>query len=339
MPAFVNQLTTGVIRKTPLGPVTLNQMQQNAEVIDTLALAEHFAAGSHNALEVPWVLGAINSGTTGYLFDTAYGGGTLARPATGRVTCSVVSGVIGTATGVAGTAVPAASVIANVNDSAIVTYPHVVEAELVSATSVELRTRYMSSTLGVFGNSWSTVAVGVDLAVHAQKQPRSLSLLASRLTKSRRDFLTEQATDWNALVGNQGIIRKCLSLEHTGVGEHLVDRIAKAWGWFRPSTGPAFSITASQGVKTVTWISTGVVEVELDNKLALSSANLGACFPAAQPASADELVIVNGRVHSAGTVGVAAAKFRFYIYQYSVAEGIWRRADRSFSASMFGRPA
>lgn len=339
MPTFVNHLSTGVIRKTPLGPVTLNQMQQNAEVIDALALGEHFAVGGHNALEVPWVLGAISSGTTGYLFDTTYGGTTLARPATGRVTCSVASGVIGTATGVAGSAVPAASVLANVSDAAIATYPHVVEAELVSATSIELRTRYMTSTLGSLGNAWSTVAVGVDLAVHAQKQPRSTSLLASRLTKSRRDFLTEQATDWNALVQNQGYLRKCLSLEHTSAGEHLVDRIAKAWGWFKPAAGPSFSIISSQGVKAVTWISTGVVEVELDNKLALSSANLGACFPQAQPASADELVIVNGRVHSAGTAGVAAAKFRFYIYQYSVGEDIWRRADRSFSAVMFGRPA
>lgn len=329
MTDFVDQPPTKV-RKDPLGPVTLNQAHANVEVIDGLVLAEHFNDGQHNALEVPWVLGAIDSGTTGYLFDTAYGGGTIARPATGRATISVISGVVPEVIGAAGTDVAAAAVFANVSDGAIATYPHVIEAEMMSPTSLEVRTRYMSSTLGSPGNSWAAVAVGVDVALHAQKQPTDASLLASHLTKVRRDFLTEQATDWNALVGNQSILRKALSLEHAIDGAHNVDRIAKAWGWFKPSAGPAFSIVVSQGVTSVSRISAGVVEVTISKTL--SSTALAACFPQAQPASADELVIINGRC-------TATNKFRFYIYVYSVAENKWTRDDRSFSAPMFGRPA
>jgi hypothetical protein len=324
---YVDQPATKV-RKDPLGPVTLNQAHVNIEAIDALVLREHFDDGQHNALEVPWIVGHITSGTTGYLFDTAYGGGTIARPATGRVTLSAASGVIGT-TEFDGASVPAASVMANVNDAQIVNFPHVIEAEAVSATSIELRTRVMTSTLGSPGNSWSDTAVAVNVAVHAQQQPRDVSLLASHVLKRRRDFLTQGATDWNALAQNQGTVRKALSLEHTSAGVHNVNRIAKASGWFRPSSGPAFSIVVSHGVSSVSRISAGVVEVTLSS--ALSSTDLAACFPQAQPASADELVIVNGRCTS-------TTKFRFYIYVYSVAEDKWTRDDRSFTAAFFGQP-
>lgn len=328
MSSFVDHLTTGVIRKSPLGPATVNQLQENIETIDGLFLSEHFASGKHNAPEVPWVLGAVDAGTTGSLFDTAYGGGTIARPAVGRLTVSVASGVVGLVIGSAGTNVPAASVIANVNDAAIATFPHVVEAEMISATSVELRTRYMTSALGAVGNAWSAVAVGTDLALHAQKQTSDLSVLTSHSLKVRRDFLTDQATDWNALAQNQGLVQKALALEHAIDGSHKSDRIAKATGWFKPIAGPAFSIVVSKGVASVSRISAGVVEVTLST--AISSTALAACFPQAQPATADELVIVNGRCTS-------TTKFRFYIYVYSVSENKWTRDDRSFYAPMFGR--
>jgi len=326
MPSYVDQPGTKV-RNDPLGPITINQAQQNTEVIDGLVLSEHFSDGQHNALEVPWVLGHINSGTTGSLFNTTYGGGTIARPATGRVTLNVASGVIGTIFDAEGALVPGAVVMANASDSAAASAPHVIEAELVSATSVELRTRYLTSTLGSPGNAWSTVAVGVDVAVHAQKQTPDDSNLVSRLSKRRRDFLTEQATDWNALVTNQGIVRKALALEHDAAGEHSVNRIAKAAGWFTPVAGPSFSKSFDKGVSAVSRVSTGVIEVTI--AATLGSTNLAACFAQAQPSSENELVLINGYCTS-------TTKFRFYVYVYSVAENKWDRADRPFSAVMFG---
>lgn len=325
------------MRKDPLGPVTLNQAHENTGVINGLVLREHFSDGQHNALEVPWILGHITSGTTGSLFDTAFGGGTIARPATGRVTVSAVSGVVGTIDTPNAAASPAACVIANVSDAAIATYPHVIEAEMVSATSIELRTRYMTSTLGSPGNAWSDVAVAVDVAVHAQKQPVDASTLSSHLTKVRRDFLTEQATDWNALVGNQGKVRKALSLEHvpdetltTFPGDHLVNRIAKASGLFVPTSGTTFGSIVAKGC-VVAWVSAGIVEVTL-TEYTLSSTSLAACFCQAQPTDENTLVIISGRCTS-------TTKFRFYTYVYSVAENKWSRGDYPFFATMFGTPA
>lgn len=327
MPSFVDQPATKV-RKDPLGPVTLNQAQANIEEIDRLARVEHFDDGQHNALEVPWVLGHVDGGgTTGYLFDTTYGGGTITRPSTGLVRVSAAAGVIGTEIDADGDDVPAAAVLANVGDSSVATYPHVTEVEMLSTTTAEVRTWRMTSAVGSPGNTWALAAVGTDVAIHAQKQPIDASLLVSHALKQRRDFLTEAATDWNALATNQGIVRKALSLEHDSAGAHNVNRIAKASGWFRPSSGPSFTAVASHGVDSVSRISAGVIEVKLPK--AFGSSNLAACFPQLQPSSTGEIAIVNGYYY-------ASATFRFYIYVFSVAENKWARDDRPFFAAMFG---
>lgn len=340
MADFVEQ-PSSKSRNDPLGPVTLNQAQSNIEVVNDRFLREHFANGEHNALEVPWIVGHITSGTTGYLFDTGFGGGTIARPATGRVTLDAVAGVIGTIDTPTTTSAPAASIIANVSDADIANKPYVVEAELVSATSIELRTRYLSTALGSPGsNTWSTVAAAVDVAVHAQKRPVDSSALGSHLLKQRRDYLTNQSSDWNALVQNQGTVRAALSLEHvpdetltTFPGDHLVDRIAKASGLFVPAAGPTYSAAYSKGTGSVSRISTGIIEVSL-NEYTFASSDLAACFAQAQPEILGELVIINGRCTAAGT-------FRFYIYAWDSdpLKLYWYRADRAFYASMFARPA
>lgn len=327
MPWFVPQYPSKV-RKDPLGPITINQAHANAEAIDGLALSEHSSDGQHNALEVPWALGHVDSGTTGSLFDNVYGGASIARPATGAATVSIASGVVGAAVVAAdGTTAPAAAIIANVSDADVATAPHIITTEVISATSIKTRVRRCDSTLGSPGNSWSDQIRAFDLCVHAAKKAQSSSLLIARILKQRRDFLTEVATDWSALVKNQGILRKALMLEHLSGGEHSVGRVAKAVGWFRPTTGPAFADSLSEGVSAVALVSTGVVEVTIRNTL--SSTSAAACFPQAQPASDGEIIVINGRCHS-------TSKFRFYIYRYSISENKWDRADRPFFAAMYG---
>lgn len=330
MPTFpyVDQRTF-MGRGDPLGPALLNQAHVNIAAIDDLARIEHFSDGQHNALEVPWVLGHMDDAATpvGYLFDTAYGGGTLGRPATGRYTCSVVAGVI--PTGLDGDLL--AALMANVSDNAIETKPHTITAEYVSATSMQFRVRSLSlsSALGA-GNAWEDVNRDIDIGVHAPAKTAYASLLASRLLKQRRDYLTEAATDWSSLVGNQGIARKAATLEHTSAGLHNVNRIAKAAVWAR-WTGAALAIDAQQGVKTVSCrrVSTGVTEIVMDDNF--TSLNTMACFPEVQPATTSELVVINGR--GFGT-GAGTSTFRFYCYAYS--GGNWARADRTFFAPMFG---
>lgn len=328
MPSFpyVEQLNT-MGRDDVLGPSLLNQAHVNVAAIDDVQRIEHFADGQHNAVEIPWVLGHMDDAATptGYLFDTAYGGGTLARPATGRYTVSVVSGVISSNL----SSVLQASVMANVADAAIEAKPHTITAEYVSATSMQFRVRELSSALGA-GNSWADVNRDIDVGVHALPQPADASLLASYLLKQRREFLTEAATDWNSLVSNQGVARKAALLEHTSAGTHLVNRIAKGAVWARWN-GASQVIDASQGVASISRLSQGVVEVTMSDNY--PAATTMACFPEVQPSTTSELVIINGRGFTAGGAP-GTSTFRFYIYAYS--GGNWARADRTFFASMFG---
>lgn len=324
MPQFPYAKLLTKARKDPLGAPSVNQLQLNALALDELARVEHFADGQHNALEIPWVLGHMDDGATptGYLFDTAFGGGTLARPATGRYTCSVVSGVI--PSDVDGNLLYSA--MANVSDSAIESKPHTITVEAVSATSFQYRVRQLSSALGA-GDTWADQNRDIDIGIHSLAKAADTSLLGAYREKRRREKLTEVATDWNALVQNQGIIRKASLLEHTSAGEHSLNRIAKGVGWFDYSAG--YSMADERNLTSVTGLSTGVVEVVMDANF--TSTNNMACFPEVQPATPEELVIINGRGFA---TGAGTSAFRFYIYAFDGTN--WARADRSFFASMFG---
>lgn len=321
---YVNQVTF-MGRNDPLGPTLVNQAQANIAAIDDVARIEHFSSGKHNALEVPWVLGHLDDAATptGYLFDTAYGGGTLARPATGRYTVSVVAGVISTSLGGS----LQASVMANVADAAIEAKPHTITTEYVSATSMQFRVRELSSALGA-GNAWADVNRDIDIGVHALSQDASADLIASATLKQRRGFLTDAATDWNALVGNQGVVRKAALVEHTSAGLHSANRIAKGVVWARWN-GASQVIDADEGVASISRLSAGVVEVTMDANF--SALTTMACFPEVQPATPAELIIINGRGFA---TGAGTSTFRFYTYAYS--GGNWARADRTFFAAMFG---
>lgn len=312
-------------RKDPLGPGTVNQLQANAEEIDELARAEHLSDGKHNAQEIPWVLGHMVDGAppVGHLFDTAYGGGTLARPGTGEYTLNVVAGVI--PSNAAGNFL--ASILANAADTGIEAKPHVITSEIVSATSVKLRVEHLTSALGA-GDAWAAVNRDVDVAIHAPAQTHDESLLLPYTLKRRRNFLTEVATDWSALVQNQGIVRKAALLEHTSSGRHLLNRIAKGVGFFTYAP-TAYTNAWSEKVASVARISQGVVEVVMSDNF--TSTNTMACFPEVQPATTAELVIINGRGFA---TGAGTSAFRFYIYAFDGTN--WNRADRTFSAAMFG---
>lgn len=326
MPSFPFVTAPAVTgRKQPLGASWLNRLHSNVEALDEAWRVEHFADGQHNALEVPWLLAHLDDGSppTGYLIDTTYGGGTLARPATGAYTCSVVSGVIPSNSN--GDLL--AAVLANVSDTAIEAKPHTITYELVSATSLKLRVRELSSALGA-GNTWADVNRDIDFALHAPAQPQDPSGLFSRTLKQRGNYLTEAATDWNALVQNFGIVKAAAALEHDSVGNHNVNRIAKAVGIFSyaPTT---YTISFDEGVASVSRSSTGVVEVTMSANF--SSTNTMACFAEVQCATPNELCVINGRGFA---TGAGTSTFRFYIYAYDGTN--WNFADRSFTAVMYG---
>ena len=326
------------VRRSPLGPTTINQLHANAEALDSIQRIEHLTSasaslnGKHNAVEVPWVLGHIDdtpaSGSpftpTGYLFDTTFGGTTLNRPATGRYTCSIVSGVIPTA--LDGTTLQH-STMANVSDAAIEVKPQTITMEAVSATSFQFRVRELSSALGA-GNVWADVNRDIDFGIHAPARAVPATRLTAYSNKQRRGFLTEDANDWNSIVENQGLIRAASLVEHTAAGLHSANRIAKAVVWVN-WTGAAYAITATQGVASVLKSSLGIVDITMsDNFPALTTM---ACFPEVQSSTLNELAIINGR--GFGT-GAGTSKFRFCMYAYS--GGNWARVDRTFFGVLYG---
>lgn len=313
------------VRKDPLGHATLNQLHQNIAALDEVARVEHLSDGQHNATEIPWVLGHVVDGSppTGYLFDTAFGGGTLARPATGSYTVNAVGGVVEDEDGT-----PLYSAMANVAGTAIEAKPHTITVEAVSTTSLKLRIRELSSALGA-GNTWVDANRNFDFGLHSLAEDGSSSLLLPSTLLTREDYLTDEATSWNALVANHGTVRGASLLEHTSAGEHNVNRIAKGVVWVKLQSGPTYTTTFSEGVSSVTRLSTGVVEVLMSDTYAATTDM--ACFPEVQPGTLDDLCIINGRGFASGA-GTSA--FRFYIYAYS--GGNWARADRSFFAAMFG---
>ncbi len=326
MPTFpyVDQRTF-IARDDALGHSFINQMHINIEAIDAVARLEHLNTGSHNALEVPWILGHMADGATptGYLFDTAFGGATLGRPATGAYTVNAVAGVVSSDLN----SNLIYSAMGNVADAAIESKPHTITVEAVSATSFKFRVRELSSALGA-GNTWADVNRNIDVGIHAQQQDASATLLASYSLKQRRDFLTQAATDWNSIVSNQGVARKAALLEHTSAGLHSANRIAKGVAWTR-WTGAAQVMDVKDGCASISRISQGVVEIIMDGNF--SATTTMACFPEPQGSSAGELVITNGRGFA---TGAGSSAFRFYTYAY--AGGNWARADRSFFAAMFG---
>lgn len=327
MPLFPYvQQGSSFARRDPLGPSTVNQAHENIRAIDVLAAVEHLSDGTHNAPEIPWVLGHLEDGSppTGYLFNTGYGGGTLARPATGEYTVSVVSGVM--PVGLDGSTL-LSSIMANVSREQIANVPHTITAEVVSATSLKFRVRSLTSALGA-GNTWADTNGHIDVGLHSLAVGYDGSLLLPYELKQRRSFLTEEATDWNALVQNQGIIRNAALAEHASDGTHNVDRIAKAVAWV-DWDGASYSLAVSEGVSSISRISTGIVQLTL--QVDFTSQTSAACFPEVQPSLTSELAVINGRCNNSG---VGTTTFIVYIYAYDGTN--WNRADRSFFIPMFG---
>jgi hypothetical protein len=305
-----------VSRGHPLGPVRVNQLQESVRAMDDLQRVEHFADGQHNALEVPWVLGHVD-GTTGYLLDTTYGGGTITNPGTGAYTVSVAGGVLPTRWD--------AAVLLNVSDIAIEAKPHLICWEDdVSNVAIPLRIKELSSALGA-GNTWADVNRDFDIAIHGPPQAVDTSAMLASTAKFKRSFLTDAATDWNALVENQAVSRAASLLEHDTDGLHVVNRIAKAVWWGKPTTGPSMVTVASEGIDSITYGGAGVVTLTLSRTMA--SVNQIAVFPEVQPASGDDLVIVNARALSSSTV-------RLYTYAFDGTN--WGRDNRSLFCAVFG---
>lgn len=312
------------VRKEPLGPVSLNQLKANVEALQSLMLYEHTDAGKHNALEVPRLAGCNTWSSPNY---THYYNGDYYTSANniapGQVDLTLASG---------GFTLPYVTAIAACCDDDVVNKPWMVNVYIVSATSVSVYVSKLSSALGA-GNTWAAADGAFSLALHSPAVAATPSLIAMS-NKQRRDWLTEESTDWNSLVGAQGQLRAKALAKHTSAGEHSDPLISKEyvhasfdgkpWG---PTPGATTYTIEAGNVSAVTYVSGGVAEITTTTTYSATTAMFA--FPEIIPADETELYVINYRP-------TATNKVRVYMYQYDFTADTWARVNMDFFVSIHG---
>ncbi len=327
--AFVPMSTLIKTRGSPIGYASLNQIRQNVLEVEQLRSIEHLANGKHNARETPWVIGHIN-GTTGYMFDTAYGGGTITQPATGTTAISMVSGVVPSVLTPSAGLQWDGQVLANVSDADVANTPHLIGVEVVSATSIRTYVKRFTGALGVAGNTWADVDREHDVAFFGPAVDESPVSPETFNRFSAGQYLFDEPEYWQAIARDQHALKSRI-VEHRDDGSHWTPRVPFAQGWFYPTPlgGPYTGYSASsdaQGIASVVRNSTGVVTITTTRSV--SSVNLAVCFPQGIQGASTEVIIVNGRCVGTNT-------FMFYVYVGEPGKA-WKRDDRTFSVSIFG---
>lgn len=319
MPLFPFANMVARVRKDPLGPVTFNQLARNIEAVQALAATEHDAAGLHNALEVPRIMGrSVWGGATytDYLYsDTTYYTSS-SNPAVGEVDFVTSS---------SGFTLPYVVPMACCCDEDVLNKPWMVNVELVSASSVKVYLSKLSSALGA-GNAWAAADGSFSLALHSLPVA-TLPALSTITSKQRRGFLTEGVTDWNAIVAAQGSTRALALVEHDSSGNHDTSIIAREYAHVSyDSVGVKYDLTAGD-VSSVSRISQGICEVTTSRTFSATTSM--AAFLEVLPASNVDLWVANYRVTSTTTL-------RVYLYQYDSASDVWNRADGDFFCAVYG---
>lgn len=319
MPLFPFVSMPDRVRKDALGPVTLNQLAANAEAVQQLSLREHATDGTHNALEVPRVMGRSvwgGASYTDYLFSESAYWTSNANPAVGEITLTI---------GATGFSYPYMPVLACCCDEDVLNKPWMVVAKVTSATSVSLYLSKLSSALGA-GNTWAAADGSYSVALHSPPVAQA-AVLSTIAAKQRRGFLTEGTTDWNALVALQGGLRKLALTKHTTAGEHDDALIAREYAHVTyDSVGVKYDLTAGD-VASVSRISTGICEVTTSRTFSATTAM--AAFVQDLPTSNTSLWVVNYRITSTTTL-------RVYLYQYDFNTDTWARADGDFFVAVYG---
>lgn len=307
------------VRKDPLGPLTINQLADNAEALEQLSLREHNASGGHNALEIPRVMGrSIWGGAsyTDYLYAESDFWTSNANSAVGQVDLTIDS---------TGFTSPYMPVIASCCDEDVLNKPWMVTTKVTSASSVSVYVSKLSSALGA-GNTWAAADGSFSVALHSLPvaYAPTLSTLAR---KQRRGFLTEGSTDWNRLVTKQGALRYAATQKHTTAGEHNDVLISREYGHVTYDSGGVRYGKTAGDISNVNRVSQGVCDVTTSRTFTATTSM--AAFVQDLPSSNIELWVVNYRA-------TTTTNIRVYLYQYDFVADTWARADGDFFISVFG---
>lgn len=299
-----------------LGPNYLSMLRNNLYHLRSMAEPEHLpSTGEHNAWEVPRVEAQIGTSSASPSTSDITA---VTNPATGTYALTLASGRFTT------------SMRITVAPSREDAKPYLASYRVVSATSVEIYNKKLTSTLGSAGNTWAAVNDPVNVTIHSD--PLALTAWGAQAPNPfvRGSGLIGGGSgldSWSRYVRTMGDLNKILLVGHTAAGEHNVRNVAKVCGrltW----NGSAYSYSESLGVSSINRVSAGIVEV---NHGTLSSQH-AFCAPDYQrtnSGSPNVPFIVLGK--ASGTT-----KTIMYLYAWDQTNGWWQVADGDFFFTIYG---
>ncbi len=314
------------VRGNPLGHVGLKQTANNFDILARGIEREHFVSGAkatHNALEIPRAVGRVGYSAGSYSlsnFNTSVA--SVASSASGSIEVTV-DGDYYDSTG-------RVFALINCNDEFVADKPWVTGFEWVSATSVRVYQRSLTSALGA-GNTFAANDQRFDLALfslpvidgdlidNGYTHPRFMDFVQGGGLRAVDDELT----NIRGLVRNQGRWMAQYALGHdVGSNEHTALETAREVGTIINTAG-TYSVSADADFASVSKIGTGQVEITLSG----SYTNAASLHPFAH---ADNIGTgwINTNVYA-----TAADKIRVYSYNFDGTN--WARVDTSFFVVLF----
>ncbi len=245
-----------------LGPGTLNSMRRNTSFNQNLIRGEHIVTtGEHNAYEVSRVCRRIT--TTPSVSPTSTDGITaVTNPSAGRFVLTLAASRFET------------DMIVDVNVLPEAIKPHIATVKIVSATSIEVFTQRLTSTLGSAGNVWGLVDTAFDISIHSRPlYPEDWTYGIPRVY-GRNDVNNGYGlagggsnvtpSGWSLLVANQADLYAKMTAEHTSAGAHNVRQVAEASAYLDFDGTKYDYVRGNDGsdpFTSTTRVSTGVVQL------------------------------------------------------------------------------
>jgi hypothetical protein len=196
---------------------------------------------------------------------------------------------------------------------------------------VQVYLKELSSSLGS-GNSWAAADASFDIALHSEPLSKG-AWLAGPAMKLRGSYLTEQSTDWNAMLKAHGQLRKTQLAAHTSTGAHNVREVAKAYANIQyDSGGVAYQLATggySSNMSSPGRTSTGIALV---NYSSLTTPTQAFVCPDYQRFAAGDNT-ARYVMHAAQS---SSTRTTVYVYQYDPVAKTWARADADFFIAVHG---
>lgn len=302
----------------PLGPGTMNVFRQNQQHLRAMIARDHLVdTGEHNAWEVARVCRRITSAPAVSPSSTDITA--VTNPSTGRYVLTLAAGRFTT------------DMRVRVNPLPEGVKPLIATYKIVSATSVEVYIKKLTSTLGVAGNTWALVNTGFDISIHSQplqqaSWPHGIGSWGRNAAANGYGLSgggnNTTPFGYSAIVSDSAQFYARLTAEHTSAGAHNVRQVAKTSGRVVYNGSTYKSFDAVDPFTAYTRSSTGVVQLD---HASYTTPVSGFVCPDYERynAGSDGPVIIN-------SIDTSATRTTVTIYKWDSANSWWQVADADF---------